>query len=143
MLISTGCALSGPEATPVPTSTPAMESVKVNTIVVKMVERPADRDRDFQVIRLDGSYTVTYDPTQCMTDDKPYMYGPYDSVQHCWINEPDILQSIGHDQSWLDPKLQPLQKFVRCIHGWVYQGIDVQTQEKVWFVEMFGFTVCG
>lgn len=131
-----------PEATPTfaPTPIPAgLEGVEVQTVVVKKVERPADRVEDFEVISLDGSYMVYYDPNSCMIDDQPYLYGPYNSVKHCEIFEPAIIEGMAQDQAWLNRRLDPYRPYLSCIKGWVYLGVEEATGREVWFVEMFGF----
>ena len=128
-----------PTATEIPTLTAIVETVQLKTIVVKMVGEPSDRERDFRVIRLDGTYDVSYEPHSCMMDDRPYMYGPYDSVKHCVISEKDIINGLSNDQSWLQDDLQPFKQYLNCVNGWVYLGKKNQTGEEVWFIEMFGF----
>jgi hypothetical protein len=114
------------------------QTVDVRTIVVKMVERPSDRERDFTVIPLDGTYTLCFDLNSCTVDSTSYAYGPYDSVKHCSISEPNITDRLISDQAWLDDDLEPFKRFISCMNGWVYLGTNAQGEE-VWFIEMFGF----
>lgn len=125
--------------TAAPTAIPeGFRSVDVNIIVAKMVERPSDRERDFTVVRLDGTYQVFYDPSKCMTDDRPYMYGPFDSISHCPIADKGTLEGIVSDFAWLDDDLAPLRAYTNCLNSWVYLGVDQEGRER-WFIEMFGF----
>lgn len=126
--------------TPVPTPSPA--AVKIDVVVIKKVAVPTDRVADFAVVELDGKYTVHFDESKCMVDDKPYMYGPYDSIKHCEILEQNVLQGIISDQAWLKEDLSQYIPYLHCIHGWVYLGRDQKGKEE-WFVEGFAFDICG
>ena len=136
VLVLSACNLSEP---PTATTAPVVPTaVKIDLVIIKKVAFPADRETDFALVQLDGSYTVHFNEAECMTDDKPYMYGPYNSVRHCPILESEILQQIINDQAWLDKKLTPYLQYLNCIKGWVYLGKDEKGQER-WFMEGFGF----
>lgn len=146
-LLCSGCfmqeTISTPQPTVVPTPTPFVPPanatlVEIRTVVIKLVHSPQDRVRDFVVVTLDGSYPIYYDDARCLVDDSPYMYGPYDSIRHCEILQPDILKGIINDQAWLNEELTPFLHYLNCINGWVYLG-RTDTGQETWFVEGFGF----